>query len=101
MSKKTYKHFHSIEEGQFYTLEEADEEFEIWKKKLLASRLLVESLGQTVNVSITLLIHSAIFQAKRYPQQIRLLVSLSDFYTAYPECRRFFENIKKEDISLV
>jgi hypothetical protein len=34
-----WEHFHRIEEGPFYTLEEADEEFEIWKKELLASRL--------------------------------------------------------------
>ncbi|MDR3341049.1 MAG: hypothetical protein LBT25_13365 [Candidatus Symbiothrix sp.] len=34
-----WEHFHRIEQGSFYTIEEADEEFEIWKKKLLASRL--------------------------------------------------------------
>jgi hypothetical protein len=34
-----WERFQRIEEGQFYTLEEADEEFEIWKTKLLASRL--------------------------------------------------------------
>jgi plasmid stabilization system protein ParE len=40
------------------------------------------------------------FQAERYLQQIRMsLVSLSDFYTAYPECRhlatksRMYRNI--------
>jgi len=33
-----WEHFHQIEEGPFYTLEEADEEFEVWKKELLASR---------------------------------------------------------------
>ena len=34
-----WEHFHRIEEGPFYTIEEANEEFEIWKKKLLASRM--------------------------------------------------------------
>jgi hypothetical protein len=34
-----WEHFHRIEEGKFYTLEEADKEFEVWKKALLASRL--------------------------------------------------------------
>jgi hypothetical protein len=34
-----WEHFHRIEEGEFYTLEEADEEFEAWKKEFLASRL--------------------------------------------------------------
>ena len=34
-----WAHFHRIEEGPFYTIEEADEEFEVWKKKLLASRM--------------------------------------------------------------
>jgi hypothetical protein len=34
-----WEHFHRIEEGEFYTLEEADKEFEEWKKALLASRL--------------------------------------------------------------
>ena len=33
-----WKHFHRIEEGEFMTIEEADKEFEIWKKKFLASR---------------------------------------------------------------
>jgi hypothetical protein len=37
--RKNGEPFHRIEEGPFYTLEEADEEFEIWKKNLLASRL--------------------------------------------------------------
>ena len=34
-----WEHFHHIEEGEFMTIEEADKEFEIWKKKLLASRM--------------------------------------------------------------
>ncbi|MDR3251576.1 MAG: hypothetical protein LBT42_07950 [Tannerella sp.] len=34
-----WEHFHQIEQVPFYTIEEADEEFEIWKKELLASRL--------------------------------------------------------------
>jgi hypothetical protein len=34
-----WEHFRRIEEGEFYTLEEADEEFEAWKNELLASRL--------------------------------------------------------------
>ena len=34
-----WEHFHRIEEGEFMTIEEADEKFEIWKKKLLASRM--------------------------------------------------------------
>jgi len=34
-----WEHFHRIEEGQFFTIEEADAEFEIWKKKLLTSRM--------------------------------------------------------------
>ena len=33
------EHFHRIEEGEFMTIEEADQEFEVWKKKLLASRM--------------------------------------------------------------
>ena len=33
-----WEHFHRIEEGTFYTIEEADEEFETWKKQFLASR---------------------------------------------------------------
>jgi hypothetical protein len=61
MSKKTYKtpdsaswnpnrpfhgtqeewweHFHRIEEGKFYTLEEFDEKFEKWKQTFLANRM--------------------------------------------------------------
>jgi hypothetical protein len=34
-----WEHFHRIEQGEFMTIEEADEKFEIWKKKLLASRM--------------------------------------------------------------
>jgi hypothetical protein len=34
-----WEHFHRIEKGPFYTIEEADKEFEIWKKELLASRM--------------------------------------------------------------
>jgi hypothetical protein len=34
-----WNHFRRIEEGKFYTPEEADKEFEVWKKKLLASRM--------------------------------------------------------------
>ena len=34
-----WEHFHRIEEGEFMTIEEADKEFEIWKKKFLASRM--------------------------------------------------------------
>ena len=34
-----WEHFHRIEEGNFMTIEEADEKFEIWKKKFLASRM--------------------------------------------------------------
>jgi hypothetical protein len=34
-----WNHFHRIEEGKFTPLEEADREFEIWKKEFLASRL--------------------------------------------------------------
>jgi len=34
-----WEHFHRIEEGPFYTIEEANEEFRIWKEKLLASRM--------------------------------------------------------------
>jgi hypothetical protein len=34
-----WEHFHRIEEGEFMTMEEADREFEIWKKELLASRI--------------------------------------------------------------
>jgi hypothetical protein len=32
-----WEHFHRIEKGEFMTIEEADKEFEIWRKKLLAS----------------------------------------------------------------
>lgn len=34
------KHFHRIEEGEFTSLEEANKEFELWKKEYLANRLL-------------------------------------------------------------
>jgi hypothetical protein len=34
-----WEHFHRIEEGEFYTLEEFDKKFETWKKNFLASRL--------------------------------------------------------------
>ena len=34
-----WEHFHQIEQGEFMTIEEADKEFEIWEKKLLASRM--------------------------------------------------------------
>jgi hypothetical protein len=34
-----WEHFHRIEEGPFYTIEEADKEFEVWKKELLANRM--------------------------------------------------------------
>jgi len=37
--KEWWDHFHRIEEGPFYTLEEANREFEAWKKEFLASRL--------------------------------------------------------------
>ena len=37
--KEWWEHFHRIEEGEFMTIEEADEKFEIWKKKFLASRM--------------------------------------------------------------
>ena len=33
-----WEHFHRIEQGPFFSIEEADAEFEIWKKRLLASR---------------------------------------------------------------
>ena len=32
-----WEHFRRIEAGEFMTIEEADKDFEIWKKKLLAS----------------------------------------------------------------
>jgi len=34
-----WEHFHRIEEGEFMTIEEADREFEAWKKEYLASRI--------------------------------------------------------------
>jgi len=34
-----WEHFHAIEEGEFMTIEEADKEFETWKKEYLASRI--------------------------------------------------------------
>ena len=34
-----WEHIHRIEEGPFYTIEEADREFELWKKEYLASRM--------------------------------------------------------------
>jgi len=34
-----WEHFHRIEEGNFMTIEEADEKFEIWKTNYLASRM--------------------------------------------------------------
>ena len=34
-----WDHFHKIEEGPFYSLEEANKEFEEWKKEFLASRI--------------------------------------------------------------
>jgi len=34
-----WEHFHRIEEGEFTPLEEANKEFEVWKKEYLASRL--------------------------------------------------------------
>ena len=34
-----WEHFHRIEEGNFMTIEEADEKFEIWRRKFLASRM--------------------------------------------------------------
>ena len=34
-----WEHFHRIEEGNFTPLEEANREFEAWKKEYLASRL--------------------------------------------------------------
>jgi len=33
------EHIRSIEEGEFMTIEEADKEFELWKKEFLASRI--------------------------------------------------------------
>ena len=34
-----WEHFHRIEEGLFTPLEEANKEFDIWRKEYLASRL--------------------------------------------------------------
>jgi hypothetical protein len=34
-----WDHFHRIEEGHFMSLEDANKEFEAWKKEYLASRL--------------------------------------------------------------
>ena len=34
-----WEHFHRIEEGNFMTIEEADKEFNEWKKKYLANRM--------------------------------------------------------------
>ena len=34
-----WEHFHRIEKGNFTPLEEANKEFEIWKKNFLANRL--------------------------------------------------------------
>jgi hypothetical protein len=34
-----WEHFHRIEKGEFTPLEEANREFELWKKEYLASRL--------------------------------------------------------------
>jgi len=34
-----WKHFHTIEKGEFMSIEEADKEFEIWRKKFLSSRM--------------------------------------------------------------
>ena len=33
------EHIHSIERGNFMTIEEADKKFEAWKKEFLASRI--------------------------------------------------------------
>ena len=35
-----WEHFHRIEEGEFMTIEEADEKFEIWKQNFLANLML-------------------------------------------------------------
>ena len=35
-----WEHFHRIEEGNFTSLEEANREFDVWKKEFLASRLM-------------------------------------------------------------
>jgi len=34
-----WEHIHEIERGEFMTIEEADKEFELWERKLLASRM--------------------------------------------------------------
>ena len=34
-----WEHFHRIEQGAFMTIEEADKEFELWKKAYLANRI--------------------------------------------------------------
>ena len=34
-----FDHFHRIEQGNFTPLEEANREFELWKKEFLANRL--------------------------------------------------------------
>jgi hypothetical protein len=34
-----WEHFHQIEKGHFTPLEEANKEFEVWKKEYLANRL--------------------------------------------------------------
>ena len=34
-----WEHFHQIENGKFMSLEEANREFEVWRKEFLASRL--------------------------------------------------------------
>jgi hypothetical protein len=35
-----WEHFHRIEKGHFTPLEEANKEFEVWKKEYLAKRLM-------------------------------------------------------------
>jgi len=35
-----WDHFHQIEQGEFTSLEEANKEFEEWKKEYLANRLM-------------------------------------------------------------
>jgi hypothetical protein len=34
-----WEHFHRIEQGEFMSIEEADKEFNAWKKEYLASRM--------------------------------------------------------------
>ena len=34
-----WEHFHRIEEAEFMSIEEADKEFEAWKKEFLASHM--------------------------------------------------------------